>query len=212
MLKRSGLRVWIASVFFLTQAGLYYTLSAKQVIPTISPWNQFPTTIKEWKTVSDEPLESDVLAALKPDDYLNRDYVHGNQPINLFVAYFDSRRDGRAPHSPQWCLPGAGWTGLSSQVVYIPLQDGQQIPVEEYIVEKGSERSVVIYWYHQGEHETPSEVAAQFYAIPDMLAHRRTDTSLVRVFAPAEGDFDRSKDAALSFARDIYPLVRQQIR
>jgi EpsI family protein len=213
MLGRSDLRVWIASAFLLTQAGVYYTLSAKQVIPTIRPWNQFPTEIKEWKTVTDEPLESDVLAALKPDDYLNRNYVRGNQGINLFVAYFDSRRDGRAPHSPQWCLPGAGWTALSSRVVNIPVQNEvSPVPVEEYIVEKGDQRSVVIYWYHQGERETPSEIVAQFYAIPDMLAHRRTDTSLVRVFAPAGGDFDTAKGAALSFARDVYPLVRRQIR
>ncbi|HTA42750.1 MAG TPA: EpsI family protein [Bryobacteraceae bacterium] len=209
-----SVRMLIAVGLLLAQASIYYTMSAKEVIPDIRPWSEFPTDVKGWQAVADTSLEPEVLAALQPDDYLNRDYVLGRQGINLFVGYFNSRRDGRAPHSPEWCLPGSGWTPLSKRVVYIsPPGERVSVPVNEYIIDKPPSRAVVVYWYHQGEHETPSELTAQLIAVPDMVLHGRTDTSLVRIIAPVAGDqLEASKNSAFSFAREVYPLIRQQIR
>ncbi|HEY3824922.1 MAG TPA: EpsI family protein [Bryobacteraceae bacterium] len=198
----------------LLQAGVYYTISAKEYIPDIGPWSRFPAQVQDWRATADEPVDADALATLKPDDYLNRDYISGkNQTLNLFVGYFNSRRNGRAPHSPEWCLPGAGWKTVSTQVVSIDTGSGSPLPANEYIVEKAGERQLVVYWYHQGERVLSSEVLAQFYAIPDMVLHGRTDTSLVRIIAPVVGDrLDGARSLAFQFARDVYPLIRQQIR
>ena len=58
-----------------------------------------------------------------------------------------------------------------------------------------------------------SEVMAQFYAIPDMILHGRTDTSLVRIIAPVSGNrIEAARDVAFEFARDVYPLIRLQIK
>jgi EpsI family protein len=87
------------------------------------------------------------------------------------------------------------------------------LPANEYIVEKKPDRLLVVYWYHQGEHVLSSEVMAQFYAIPDMITHGRTDTSLVRIIAPIVGDqVGGARDLAYEFARDVYPLIRKQIK
>lgn len=207
-------RVVILIALLLVQAGIYYTISAKEFIPDIGPWSRFPSEVKGWKGAGDGPLDKDTLAVLKPDDYLNRDYVSGkNQVLNLFVGYFNSRRNGRAPHSPEWCLPGAGWKTVSTRVVSIDTGSGKPLPANEYIVEKAAERQLVVYWYHQGERVISSEVMAQFYAIPDMILHGRTDTSLVRIIAPVSGNrVDGARDLAFEFARDVYPLIRQQIQ
>jgi len=207
-------RVILVIGLLLAQAGLYYTISAKEVIPDIGPWSRFPAQVNGWKAAADEPLDKDVLAELKPDDFLNRDYVSGrNQVLNLFVGYFNSRRNGRAPHSPEWCLPGAGWKTVSTRVVSIDTRSGEPLPANEYIVEKGAERQLVVYWYHQGEHVISSEVMAQFYAIPDMILHGRTDTSLVRIIAPVPGNgVEGARDLAFAFAGEVYPLIRQQIQ
>ena len=198
----------------LLQAGVYYTISAKEYIPNIGPWSRFPAQVQDWRATADEPVDADALATLKPDDYLNRDYISGkNQTLNLFVGYFNSRRNGRAPHSPEWCLPGAGWKTVSTRVVSIDSPGGSPLPANEYIVEKTGERQLVVYWYHQGERALSSEVLAQFYAIPDMILHGRTDTSLVRIIVPVIGDqLDGARSLAFQFARDVYPLIRQQIR
>jgi EpsI family protein len=87
------------------------------------------------------------------------------------------------------------------------------LPANEYVVEKAGDRQLVVYWYHQGEHVMSSEVMAQLYAIPDMILHGRTDTSLVRIIAPVSGGrVEGARDLAFGFARDIYPLIRQQIK
>ena len=207
-------RVILVIGLLLAQAGFYYTVSAKEVIPDIGPWNRFPAQVNGWKAAADEPLDKDVLAELKPDDFLNRDYISGkNRVLNLFVGYFNSRRNGRAPHSPEWCLPGSGWKTVSTRVVSIDTGSGKPLPANEYIVEKGAERQLVVYWYHQGERVISSEVMAQLYAIPDMVLHGRTDTSLVRIITPVPGNrVEGARDLAFGFARDVYPLIRQQIQ
>jgi EpsI family protein len=207
-------RIVLVIVFLLLQAGIYYTISAKEFIPDIGPWSRFPAEVQGWKANADEPIDADALATLKPDDYLNRNYVSGkNQILNLFVGYFNSRRNGRAPHSPEWCLPGAGWKTVSTRVVSIDTDSLNPLPANEYVVEKGGDRQLVVYWYHQGERVMSSEVLAQFYAIPDMILHGRTDTSLVRIIAPVSGNrVEAARDVAFEFARDVYPLIRQQIK
>jgi len=207
-------RIFLVIALLLLQAGIYYTISAKEFIPDIGPWSRFPADVKGWKANADEPVDAEALATLKPDDYLNRDYVSGkNQVLNLFVGYFNSRRNGRAPHSPEWCLPGAGWKTVSTRVVSIDTGARNPLPANEYVVEKGVDRQLVVYWYHQGERVMSSEVLAQLYAIPDMVLHGRTDTSLVRIIAPVSGNrIEAARDVAFEFARDVYPLIRQQIK
>jgi EpsI family protein len=207
-------RVIFVIGLLIAQAAIYYTISAKELIPDVGPWSSFPAEVNGWKAASDEPLDKDALAELRPDDYLNRNYISAKGAVlNLFVGYFNSRRNGRAPHSPEWCLPGAGWKTVSTQVVSIGLGSGNSLPANEYVVEKGRERQVVVYWYHQGERVLSSEVKAQFYAIPDMILHGRTDTSLVRIIAPVAGGQDEgARDLAFSFARDVLPLIQRQIK
>jgi EpsI family protein len=204
----------IAIVVLLAQAGAYYTISAKEVVPRISPWNEFPSRLGEWRIMKDLPVDDSVLAELQPDDYLNRNYISPlRRPLNLFVGYFSSRRDGRAPHSPEWCLPGAGWKSLSTRVVRIDLPDGGSIPANEYVVEKSGQHNLVIYWYHQGRKPIASELGAQLYAIPDMMLHGRTDTSLVRIITPAiDENVAEARNAGFEFAREAYPQIRDHIR
>lgn len=209
-----NIRIVLTAGFLLAQAGVYYTISAKEFIPNIDPWSRFPAQVQDWKSVADEPIDEAVLAELKPDDYLNRNYLSAKGPVvNLFVGYFNSRRNGRAPHSPEWCLPGAGWKPLSTRVVPIDLGGGQKLPSNEYIVQKDAQKQVVVYWYHQGERPLASEVLAQFYAIPDMILHGRTDTSLVRIIAPVtDGGVEGARNFAWEFAREAYPFIRRQIQ
>ncbi len=210
----AGKSAAVAAAILLVQAGAYYTVAAKQVIPRVGPWIEFPTTLGYWTASDEVPVDDAVLAELKPDDYLNRDYAAPDRRgLNFFIGYFNSRRDGRAPHSPEWCLPGAGWESLSSTVIHIDVPGVGSVPANEYIVQKSDQRSMVIYWYYQGQKPIASEVGAQLYAIPDMMLHGRTDTSLVRIITPIVGnDTEGAKNAAFDFARAAVPLIQDHIR
>lgn len=205
----------VASVLLLAQIGLYYGMPVKEQIPAVSPWSQFPNEFGAWRWASETPIDPEVLAALQPDDYLQRTYVSTKRDalVSFLVVYFRTRRNGRAPHSPQWCLPGSGWKDVSARVVPLAMP-GQPNPpaVNEYIVQKGTERLFVVYWYHQGSHAVANDVIAQLYALPEMILHGRTDTALVRIIVPVAGEqTDRARAEAFQFARDVFPLVSQQI-
>jgi EpsI family protein len=205
----------IAVTILVGQTAFYYRGSAKEVIPAVAPWNQFPARVQEWTANADLQLEQSVLEALQPDDYLARNYVSSSDPrvINLFIGYFNSRRNGRAPHSPQWCLPGAGWKSLSSNVVSIPIpNETKPLPANEYLIEKGINKELVVYWYHQGGRTVASDLLAQFYSLPDLIFHGRTDTALVRVIVPVlENDLTNARAAGTGFAQAVYPLIRKHI-
>jgi EpsI family protein len=203
----------VASIILIAQAAFYYSSSAKEVIPPVPAWSQFPAVAGSWTAVTDFPLEQDVLDKLQPDDYLNRNYSteNGGKLANLFVGYFNTRRNGRAPHSPQWCLPGAGWKSLSTKRVSIPVGDST-LPANEYLVEKGMDQELVLYWYHQGTRTVANEVVAQMYSLPDLILHLRTDTALVRIIVPVPGtDSQAAVNTAVGFAKIVYPLVLKHI-
>jgi EpsI family protein len=206
----------VASLFLLVQTAIYYSIAVKEDVPVIVPWNGFARNINQWQTARDLPIDAESLANLQPDDYLHRNYIWAEKgvAVNFLVAYFSTRRTGHAPHSPQWCLPGSGWKDVSSRPVQLSIPyEATPIAVNEYIVEKGPEKQVVVYWYHQGTRVVANELVAQLYALPEMLLHGRTDTALVRVIVPVKADsIDSARANALEFARDVFPFVKKQIR
>lgn len=130
-----------------------------------------------------EQEEKDVLRA---DDYLTRQYSASPDKIaGLFVAYFRSQRAGQTPHSPKNCLPGSGWTWTVSDTIRVDIA-GRARPIEinRYIVSKGDDHAVVLYWYQSRDRVVASEVRATIFTAWDALRYNRTDTELVRVVTP----------------------------
>jgi len=210
-----GRRAQLTTALLLLQAGVYYSVSRTEYVPPTPAWSLFPARMAQWRMVEESAIDQETLDKLRPDDYINRTYVSstGSEAASLFVGYFRTRRTGGAPHSPQWCLPGAGWRSVSASTASIDVPgDPSPLPFNEYVVEKGDARLVVVYWYHQGKRVLTGEVAAQWYAVPDMLFHGRTDTALVRIITPVRGaDLRSAKDTAARFAREMYPLIRAHI-
>ncbi len=205
----------LATLILVGQGVVYYTGSNKEVIPAVQPWNQFPATVEDWHAVEDIPLDQDTLDKLRPDDYLNRNYASRDARTlaNFFVGYFNSRRNGRAPHSPEWCLPGAGWKSVSTRRIKIPIaSETQTLTANEHIIEKGLDREVVLYWYDQGTRSVAGELMAQVYSLPDLIFHGRTDTALIRIIVPEpSGEGAQARHAAVTFAQLVFPLVQKHI-
>jgi hypothetical protein len=66
--------------------------------------------------------------------------------INLYIAYFPTQKAGDTIHSPNHCLPGAGWVPTSRE--WFGLRpDGSSFPVNRYVVSKAGERQLVLYWF-----------------------------------------------------------------
>ena len=101
--------------------GLFGTrLSGHEVVVARQSLANFPSQIGEWQSGGEEPLDDDVLQVLGVDEYVNRTYVdRAGLPLNLYIGYYASQRQGSTIHSPQNCLPGSGWQPVESSRIQL---------------------------------------------------------------------------------------------
>ena len=162
-------RFWIVVLLLASTIFVLQSRGDVDQVPTSEPLSQMPSNFGGW-TAQDIPLTDDTLEVLGKGDFLNRIYTFhppaGESPappISLFIGYFASQRTGQTMHSPQNCLPGAGWTFDSQR--YTELQDinGKKYRVGEYIISNGDVKQFVIYWYQAHGRSIPNEYVAKGY-------------------------------------------------
>lgn len=203
----------LCAVFAATMAFLANARKA-EVGVTRTSFDTFPMTIGNWRAVVDPPLDADILRVLGVDDYLSRIYYQPNgTAVGLYMGFYGSQRQGDTIHSPLNCLPGAGWEPVKDGRLTIPNADGQgrDITVNRYIVQKGLERQLVLYWYQAHGRVVASEYTSKLYLIHDAIRLNRTDGSMVRVIAPIEvgatDDGASAEQIAVAFVREIFPSL-----
>jgi len=170
-----------------------------------------PLQLGRWNAKTELSMDAATVSYLKPDDYILRDYFdeRGSPPINLFVAYFKSLQNVYGPHSPRVCLPGSGWLVTSSKIanVAVPWQRGP-IPVNEFTMEKSTDRILVLYWYQNDRAVWAQEFQAKLRLLPDLLRYRRSDVSLVRLIAPMRSaDPETELANSLDFTNRVFPVL-----
>ena len=202
----------ILTAVLLIQVAVVYGFTRSELIPQNVPLSQVPTQFGSWTMQQEGVVEQEIQDVLKADELLTRSYVSVEQQraAHLFVAYFHSQRTGQTPHSPKNCLPGSGWIPSVSDVIHIPIQ-GRTEPIEtnRYVVAKGDQKSLVLYWYQSRDRVVASEYKAKFFVVADALRYNRTDTALVRVVVPVvDGDIENSQKAAIDFVQSFYFPLR----
>ena len=200
----------VTTVFLVAQAAMLYSSMRPESTPPGRPLDEFPKTLGPWTMIRQNVVEPEVLDVLKADDIMNRDYALSNGLwANLFVAAFRTQRNGKTPHSPKNCLPGNGYQQVESSIIDIDTGAGAIIPVNRYIVSRGEERALSLYWYQSRDRAVASEYKAKYWVIMDAIRLNRTDTALVRVFVLLrDGDEDRATRRAVDFVRSFYPTLR----
>ena len=211
MLNRS----LVLFVLFLGASGLVAGKSRPEPAPSRRMFDQFPNQIQGWQGESQPPLDSKILAALGADDILNRVYVSPDRAIaGVYVGFYNSQRQGDSIHSPMNCLPGAGWEPVSRASVAIPVRMGEQTAVVDanrYVIQKGINRQLVLYWYQSHGRTVASEYWSKFYLIGDAVRLNRTDAALVRVIVPIDPRADDGETVAErqagDFVRAMFPVL-----
>ena len=201
----STIRYWLMLGVLCAAISGMAMLSHGEATPPALPLAQFPKQIDQFNSIADVPFDKETLEILKPSDYLNRVYYEpGAGQVGLYIAYFETQRTGATIHSPKNCLPGSGWTPTVSAITTLALPDGRQVPMNLYLIRKGLEETVVLYWYQSHGRVIASEYAGKFYMVYDALRLNRTDAALVRVTAPVvNGDEDGAKKRATAFAQQV---------
>lgn len=201
------LRLFIAGLVLV--GGIFATHSIR---PSTIPQQhraleEFPAVIGVWHS-EDLPYSPAVVQAIGADDYTNREYSGGDRPLELYIGYYKDQRSGDAIHSPKNCLPGEGWEPVHSTMLQIGSAD-KSVLVNEYIVEKGKNRDLVLYWYQTHGRIVASEYWAKFWLVADSVRNRSTDGAMIRIWTTAADGEVNAQVRATDFARRIYPQVSE---
>ncbi len=205
----------ILSVVLIAQAALFYTISHGESVPLSRPLKDFPSKLGDWQLLQEGFIEKEVQDVLRADDTLTRIYASPGTRAgaNLFVAYFKTQRTGQAPHSPKNCLPGSGWEPSQNDVVQLSVPgEPRPLQINRYIVSKGDEKSLVLYWYQSRDRVIASEYSAKFWLVADAIRYNRTDTALVRVVIPVlHNEEAEAMQTATRFVQSFFPTLRQYL-
>jgi exosortase D (VPLPA-CTERM-specific) len=200
----------MSSLALVFAAGVFVHLIAQQpeFIPDRTRFATFPPNIGEWQGHA-SLLDSGTEQYLGLDDYLLSDYSKPNdKPVNLYVAYYSSQRNGYVPHSPVVCIPGGGWLITNiKQTGYDGL--GTELPFNRVIIERGGIRQIVYYWFDERGRQIANEYAAKWYLLADAITKNRTDGSLIRLTTQIfPGETERDADERLQkFMHDVVPTL-----
>ncbi|MDX2041690.1 MAG: VPLPA-CTERM-specific exosortase XrtD [Acidobacteriota bacterium] len=202
-------RFWPMLAALLVMAGctIYLMQSAKrEQVPPRTSLAEFPAELGAWRQIESQTLNERTERELNADEYLSRTYSNGQAYAYLFIAWHNSQRHRQTFHSPQNCIPGAGWT----LGVYRLHQLKASAEANEYLIEKDGVRMLALYWYQGRGKSIAGEYRARLDTIRDAVWLGRTDGALVRVIVPmGKGDDAEAfaRTAALDFSRSLMAML-----
>jgi EpsI family protein len=208
-------QVWVVLSLLVATWTMLHIRGYVDRVPSSEALSLLPQTIGIW-TGQDVLIDKDTLLVLGDGRFLNRIYTasarHGqpiSAPVDLFIGYFPTQRTGQAIHSPQNCLPGAGWTFASSQTIYLQRAHRKDYEVGEYLITNGSTKQVVLYWYLAHGRSIANDYRAKAYMMADAIRWNRTDGALIRVVTPLQPDesLEKAQARVITFADYLVPTL-----
>jgi EpsI family protein len=135
--------------------------------------------------------------------------------VGVYIGYYQSQRQGDTMHSPLSCLPGAGWEPLSKSALRVTVDSSpggapREIEINRYLIQKGLDKQLVLYWYQAHNRVVASEYWGKFFLITDAVRLNRTDGALVRVISPidaAQGGEGHAEAVAVRFVKTMFPML-----
>ena len=162
----------------------------------------FPRELGAWQqSGGDQKFDEQTMSILRASDYLMRDYRGiGGVNANFYVGYYASQRDGATYHSPLNCLPGSGWVMSSPARVTISPEGQPSFEANRYLIQNGSSKQLLVYWYQGRGRSVASEYWGKIYTVLDSVRLRRSDGAMVRVMVPVGASETTALEAAKSLS------------
>ena len=174
----------------------------------------FPARLETW-VGTDVPIPEEILKTLRPGEFLQRRYENQGRSgayVDLYLAYLQNQH-ALFQHLPQDCLQGSGWSTVQSGTTTLAFPGEAPFPANRYLIAKGDDRQVVLFWYSAHGRRVASEDSISAYLVFDSLLLNRSDNALIRMnteLRPGEKP-DQAEQRLLSFAGLVNPLLKNYI-
>jgi len=202
---------WMPAVILLLGSALSFGISQQRVMELEAPLTEaLPEDLPGLESRDLEISDSEAQVA-GFTDYALRVYENDTldengeptQWASVYLGFYDSQTQGRTIHSPRNCLPGSGWEALESTTSRLPIDGG--VPVNQYLLQNGDVRALVLYWYQGRGRVAHDEYMVKWDLFRDAALHQRTDEALARIVVPIDGDPDEALEFATSIALEVIP-------
>jgi len=188
----------------------------EEYVPTRKTFTSFPQDIAFFEGGKRRYFKNNEQEILKVTDYILMDYkTEDNKYVNLYVGYHESQRTGAAPHSPRACIPGGGWEIASLDRIKLldNLQEGELFDSNRLIIKKGSQKTLVYYWFQQRGEIFANEYMMKWDLFKDGLFQNRSDGAMVRLTTqvfPYES-IEQADNRLKLFAKSLMPVLSEYI-
>ncbi|MBX6364421.1 MAG: EpsI family protein [Gemmatimonadetes bacterium] len=208
----AGLR-WAPAGILSIGALLTVGITGQRALPLRAPLETAVPRVVEGFRGQDIPIDEAEQRVAGMSSYVLRVYTPvgatvdvARSTFSVYVGYYERQMQGRTIHSPKNCLPGAGWQALVSRIVTIDAPGGP-VPVNEYLIQNGDARALVLYWYQGRGRIQANEYRVKWDLLRDSALRHRSDEALVRIVVPVTGSEAEAMALARRVARDVIPGV-----
>jgi len=185
-------------------------VKAQRSLPLRAPLAETVPRQIEGLAGRDIPLSDEEARVVGVTNYLVRLYEYPDSSrgagLTLYVGYYDRQTQGRTVHSPKNCLPGAGWEPLASRADTV-VTDRGAIVVNRYLIQKGRQQALVLYWYQGRGRVAWNEYRVKWDLLRDAALRRRSDEALVRIVVPVTTSEAAAAALGTRVVRSVVPAV-----
>jgi EpsI family protein len=190
----------LSAVYFRWLVGV----GAAEAVPLAKPLSSIPAILDDWES-DEQQIRPDVLMKIGSKDILRRRYHRGKQALEVYIVYFGGVR-GTAPHSPEVCMPGGGWSNIDPKIVPMTLPGFGDEPLnvhQDVFENKKGEKRLVIWWeYVHGRNVTSHTLQRLLWALPPFLGGKRGSILQVQIAYDYRGDASVAKAGPNGSAAD----------
>jgi len=204
-------RNWLPAGILMLGLLLVKQGSRQQRMPLRAPLDRAVPAVIDGLPSRDYEIPADEQAVAGMSAYIMRAYAvdpaaEATPAFSLYVSYYDSQTQGRTIHSPKNCLPGAGWEALASTSEVIHA-GGERITVNRYLVQRGEDQALILYWYQGRGRVAASEYGVKWDLLRDAALRGRTEEALVRVMVPIDAGEADALERATRVSASVIPAV-----
>ena len=211
----SNFRIAIVVFCFVLTFWLLQVSQSVKEIPIKRPLDQFPQKIGKWNLENKHALSNQVIKMIGVDDYISYDYASPDGSIvNLYVSYFKALGKTGGYHSPRDCLPASGWNIVSIKPLKLEVHHSENGPihVNSMIIQKGTEKQVVLYWFQNRGRIIASEYWDKIYMVLDAILKGRRDGSFIRIMTRTqEGNISETPAYLEEFAEQVMIILEEYL-
>lgn len=208
--------IWVLLACFALTAFMVHRQPAGATInkPTLS-LPQVLERVEGWKSDRSIPLESNIIEALRLDDYLFQSFSNEKGTVTLYIGYYHTAKKVGAAHDPMVCYPGQGWRVAANQEgqIALPGQDGNKVAFSTMTADLDGQKELVLYWFQAHDQAVADTFSQKLGIFRQKVFGGSENNAFVRITSSLQDQSEEeARELIMSFVQSFYPTFLNYVK